>query len=132
MSCDERQSYIMSTVSYIFCVRFMCFWEGIRLQFMCIFFLPVPEHCDSLMYLVCHLFSHSHFSVWPLFPPSLYVPSLSSCFISHIHSLCRAPPPPPVVQGWVREGGGGGGGLGRPVSGHRAEGGVAACLPRSP
>lgn len=75
------------------------------------------------------IFSRILISVWPLFPPSLSIPSLSSCSISHIHSLSRVPPTPPVVQGWVREGGSGGGGLGLVVrggggamSGHRAEG----------
>lgn len=87
----------------------MCFWEGTKLQGMCIFF---PFSTRTLWITNVFLLSSFLVSVWPLFPPSLPVPSLSSRFISRIHSLSRVPPPPPVVQGWVREGGGRGGGSG--------------------
>lgn len=99
------------------------------------FFLLVAQHCESLLFLSSVIFSRFPISVWPLFPPSPSVPSLSSCSVSHIHYLSRVPPPPlppppSVAQGWVREGGGSR--LVRPLSGLRAEGGVAARLPRSP
>lgn len=93
VQCHHKflETEVFYVIGGFFSISF--FWRGG--QSSGAFFFLVAQHCESLLFLSSVIFSRFPISVWPLFPPSPSVPSLSSCSVSHIHYLSRVPPPPP-------------------------------------